>query len=324
MKSEKRYKEIIEPQNQLNLFGYENYFNAFIELYEKKKLPNTILLSGEKGLGKSTFVYHFINYVLSKNEKFNYSTNNFSINEKNYSYKLLNKNTHPNFFLIENRNLEKGIKIDQARNLLRFLNKSTYSRDLKLIMIDNAEYLNLNSSNALLKAIEEPRDNTFFFIICNDSSKILSTVKSRCTEFRFFFNTSQKKDIFQNLIEQYDNKFVIDTILKKLYFVSPGNLLKYILPLYSANSEAQHNNLSCILYFIDKYKNEKKPEIISLISLFIEIFYNELTLSNSIYVNTYYLNNIKILKQIDDMKKFNLDEKNIFIWIKDILANEAK
>ena len=65
-------------------------------------------------------------------------------------------------------------------------------------------------------------------------------------------------------------------------------------------------------------------EIISLISLYIEIFYNELALSNSIYVNTYYLNNVKILKQIDDMKKFNLDEKSIFIWIKDILANEAK
>ena len=75
------------------------------------------------------------------------------IDENNLSYKHLNTNTHPNFFLIENNLLEKNIKIDQVRNLLKFLNKTTYSGNLKIIMIDNVENLNLNSSNALLKAI---------------------------------------------------------------------------------------------------------------------------------------------------------------------------
>ena len=64
--------KIIEPKNQINLYGYENYFNSFKTLYEKNKLPNAILLSGPKGLGKSTFAYHFINYLLSKDEKSHY------------------------------------------------------------------------------------------------------------------------------------------------------------------------------------------------------------------------------------------------------------
>ena len=100
--------------------------------------------------------------------------------------------------LVKNANnlLEKDIKIEQVRNLLKFLNKSTYTRNLKIVMIDNAENLNLNSSNALLKAIEEPQDSTFFFIIHNSTSKILDTVKSRCTEFKFSFTTSKKKNIF--------------------------------------------------------------------------------------------------------------------------------
>ena len=34
----------------------------------------------------------------------------------------------------------------------------------KLVLIDNAEFLNLNSSNALLKAIEKPSNDTHFFI----------------------------------------------------------------------------------------------------------------------------------------------------------------
>ena len=36
--------EILPPKKQLNLFGYENYFNSFTKLSLKNKLPNTILL----------------------------------------------------------------------------------------------------------------------------------------------------------------------------------------------------------------------------------------------------------------------------------------
>ena len=159
-----------------------------------------MLLSGPKGLGKSTFAYHIINYLLSKNEEKKYSVEDFVIDETNLSYKFLTTNTHPNFFLIENNLLEKDIKIEQVRNLLKFLSKSTYTRNLKIVMIDNAENLNLNSSNALLKAIEEPQNHTFFFIIHNSASKILDTVKSRCTEFKFALNISQKKTFLQTLL----------------------------------------------------------------------------------------------------------------------------
>ena len=122
---------------------------------------------------------------------------------------MLTKKIHPNFFLLQNNSFDENIKIDQVRHLLKFLNKSTFSRNLKIVMIDNAEYLNINSSNALLKPLEEPGNNTFFFIIHNSSSKILDTVKSRCTEFKFNLTKFKKKDIFTNIIKQYKNEFEI-------------------------------------------------------------------------------------------------------------------
>jgi len=69
MKTTNEDIEIVPAKNQLRLFGFEDYFNFFIKLYQKKELPNIILLSGPKGLGKSTFAYHIINYLLSNNEK---------------------------------------------------------------------------------------------------------------------------------------------------------------------------------------------------------------------------------------------------------------
>ena len=133
MKTSNEDIKVVLAKNQLRLFGFEDYFNSFIKLYEKKTLPNTILLSGAKGLGKSTFAYHIVNYLLSKDEKKKYSINDFAIDDDNLSYKLLTTNTHPNFFLIENNLLDKDIKIEQVRNLLKFLNKSTYTRNLKII-----------------------------------------------------------------------------------------------------------------------------------------------------------------------------------------------
>ena len=178
MKSHDKDIKIIDPMNQLNLFGYKKYFDSFIKLHKKNKLPNVFLLTGPRGMGKATFAFHFINYLLSNNEENKYLVNDLKINQSNISYKLVTEEIHPNFFLLQNNSLDENIKIDQVRNLLKFLNKSTFSRNLKIVMIDNAEYLNINSSNALLKALEEPSNNTFFFIIHNSSSKILYTIKS--------------------------------------------------------------------------------------------------------------------------------------------------
>ena len=169
MKSHDKDIKIIDPMYQLNLFGYRNYFDSFIKLYKKNKLPNVFLLSGPRGVGKATFVLHFINYLLSNNEENKYLIDYLKINQSNISYKLVTKEIHPNFFLLQNNSFDENIKIDQVRHLLKFLNKSTFSRNLKIVMIDNAEYLNINSSNALLKPLEEPGNNTFFFIIHNSS-----------------------------------------------------------------------------------------------------------------------------------------------------------
>ena len=169
--------EIIQPKKQLNLYGYKDYFNSFKTLYEKRQLPNVVLLSGQKGLGKSTFAYHFINFLLSINETHKYSLENLVINSNNSSFNLIQNRTHPNFFLLDALPGE-NIKMEQTKDLLKYLNKTTYAQSVKIVLIDNADLLNISSSNSLLKALEEPLGNTFFFIIYNDSSKILLLYRS--------------------------------------------------------------------------------------------------------------------------------------------------
>jgi DNA polymerase-3 subunit delta' len=315
--------EIILPKNQLRLFGYECYFNSFISLFQKNKLPNAILLSGPEGSGKATFAYHFINYLLSHNEKNEYSVENFTINPDNKSYKNLFNNTHPNFSLLENDRFGEDIKIDNVRKTLKFLGKSTYTSDTKIILIDSIDRLNVYSSNALLKALEEANNKTFFFIINNNSYKILNTIKSRCIEFKIFFTLSEKKKIFNNIIRQYLNDFDLTKIDECFYFASTGNILKYLWILNISNIDLLKDKLSCILYLIDNYKQKNDPQLLTFISLLIELFYNELSVKNNNKLNLYFLNKSKLIKQIYDTKKFNLDKKNLLISILGTLENES-
>ena len=162
MNINKTVMEDLVPSKQLHLYGYVDYFNSFIKLFKRNKIPQTLMISAPKGSGKATFVYHFLNFILSESEEKRYSLENFKINPDNKSYNLLIDNIHPNFYLLDSLTSSENIKIDEVRKLLKFLSKSTYVNNKKFVLVDNSEYLNLNSSNAFLKVLEEAPLNTFF------------------------------------------------------------------------------------------------------------------------------------------------------------------
>ena len=204
------------PSKQTNLYFYEKYFKLFVDLYKKNLLPNKILLSGHSGIGKSTFAYHFINYVLSETETNLYDYKNFRINNLNKSFKLVNENYHPNFFLIDIIDEKHSLDVKQIKNMINYANKTSYEKKIKFILINNAEYLNIHSINALLKIVEEPNSNTFFIFIHNSSKQIKDTLKSRCIEFKIFFTNNEKQQILNLLLKQFNVDFNIKAFQFKL------------------------------------------------------------------------------------------------------------
>ena len=280
-------KNIKDPKSQLYLYGFDQYFSFFSSLYREKKLPNTILLSGPGGAGKESFVYHFVNFLFSQEEEHKYNNHSFEINSKNSSHNLILNNVHPNFLCLNNDFINENINIDQVRELIKFLNKTSYSEKPKIVLINKPEHLNLNSSNALLKSLEEPKENTFFFIIHDHSMNLLDTIKSRCVEFKIHFTIFEKINIFNNIIKEYD--FDYDpSILKKFFrFDTPGNLLKYLSVLNGSNLDLLNDNLSSIYFFIEKYRSKNDHNLLSLINLSIQNYYTDLSIKDSRNVVNY-------------------------------------
>ena len=306
----------IEPVNQIKLFGLNKLFKQLIVLDKKKILPNKIILSGQQGLGKSTLAYHFINYILSKDEEFIYDVNNSTINPENRSFKTIQNNSNPNFKLIDIDPEKKYIDINQIRNLISDLTKSSFNKKPRFILIDNIEFLNTNSINALLKILEEPSADINFILI-NNNKKILSTLTSRCINFKVHLSNNENLDVANKLLEGRLYEIINKELIN--YYSTPGNI--YNLAIFGNINKYDLSNIDLkeFLKILINNGHYKKDNIIKyLIFDFVEYYLRKInfSVSSNIYKKYSYF-----LKRISDTKRFNLDEESLFIEFNETILN---
>ena len=306
----------LKPSTQTNLFAHNALLDELIDLYNKNRLPNKIILSGEKGIGKSTLSYHLINYVLSKNQKYSYDHKNYRISPDNNSYRLLQNDVNPNFYLIDVLKDKKNIDINQIRNLILDLNKSSFNLNPRFILIDNIEFLNLNSINALLKVLEEPNYNVNFILI-NNNKKVLPTLKSRCLNFKVFMSYDETIGVINKLL----NDDIFNLINKELLnnYITPGQLFRLIKFANDQKIDLINISLKDFLYKIITNKIYKKDKLINeyIFSLIQLYFRNNISVKNIDLIDLYNY----FLKQINYTKIFNLDEESLFLEFEDKVLN---
>ena len=231
---------------------------------------------------------------------------------------LCNNNSNPNFFLIDVLKEKKNIEINQVRELITNLNKSCFNNKPRFILIDNIEFLNKNSSNAILKILEEPNENIFFILI-NNNKKILSTLSSRCLNFKIHISANKIINIANEILKIS----ILDHLNKDLinYYNTPGdyyNLFKF----------ANINKIDLLNYNIEKLLNyiinnnlyKKDPIVKTFVYNYMELFllkvYKSSNIKNSI-LEFYY----SFIKKINDYNKFNLDEESLFLEFKSKVLN---
>ncbi|MFZ6046485.1 DNA polymerase III subunit delta' [Pseudomonas sp. CR3202] len=95
---------------------------------------------------------------------------------------LLAANTHPDAFVLEPEEVDKAIRVDQVRELVEFVVQTAQLGGRKVVLLEPAEAMNLNASNALLKSLEEPSGDTVLLLVSHQPSRLLPTIKSRCVQ----------------------------------------------------------------------------------------------------------------------------------------------
>lgn len=143
------------------------------------KLGHGLLFYGKKGCGKEAFAQQFLAWVLCLNRQPKGPCGECG------SCQWLKADTHPNYVYIstdeDNKKQNAKIKIEKIRDLLPFVQQTVDG--WRVIVIQPAEALNIASSNALLKTLEEPGENIVIILLADHYLKLPATIRSRLQHF---------------------------------------------------------------------------------------------------------------------------------------------
>jgi len=139
----------------------ESIKNTFLEYVTRKEIPN-LLLAGSAGVGKTTIARALCEEVGCD-------------------------------YIVINGSDESGI--DVLRNKIKnYASSVSFTGGRKVIIIDEADYLNPNSTQPALRgAIEEFSVNCSFIFTCNFKNRIIDPIHSRCAVIDFKINGSKAK-----------------------------------------------------------------------------------------------------------------------------------
>ena len=238
------------------IFGHKDQINLLTKCLKKKNVPQSWILHGLKGLGKFTLIENLIK----------------TINPDSKS--IVNQNS----FIINSDNNESSI--EDIRILIKQLsltnNSNNNGSDKTFVIIDNADELNFNSHNALLKTIEEPSLSSIIILISHNLKRIPKTVSSRCIKLKFSELCESEFEEFVgfNFPDQIDNFVDYYKVSKGI----PGVLFSF---LNSDGSEIKEltskilekNNFDANLFYsLEKFIDDKDHYNYKLILNFIYVF----------------------------------------------------
>ena len=167
-------------------------FNYAKNLIDDNSFPNCLIITGNKSIGKRDLSSQIAKYYLNDQQD--------SPISQNINYKLIK--------------VEDGSKIIKVEQIRDMLEKIYLKVDKRIICIQDAEKMNISSSNSLLKIIEEPPSGTKFIITTSKLSSIIPTIVSRSTVIKC--GNPLKEDInnYLSSIDEinFDNYYVLSNL----------------------------------------------------------------------------------------------------------------
>ncbi len=174
--------------------GQDDALEQLARLFiDRKQFTGGVLLTGPEGVGKRTAALVVAAYQLQPagDALFGFTKNKFNAEV----YQRVCDRNHPDMLLIDDvmlnemkgssGNRERDITVDIVRMLQKRLSVQSYESNNRVIIIDNADRMNLSTANAFLKLLEEPPPGNMFCLISSHPFRIPSTIRSRCMKISF-------------------------------------------------------------------------------------------------------------------------------------------
>ena len=280
------------------LFFLTKYLDNFGKLIESENFPKTSMFTGNKGQGKYTLISHLLFSI--KDDK--YDNNNYQINKNSQFYNSFYSGINTNFICIDS----SLIKIDDIRELKMNILSKKINNEKRFIVFDDIDLINLNCANALLKIIEEPLNNDYFFLINNKTQNIIETIKSRCVEFKIDMNFKGSNNNIPEFLKTFELKPLIDFDHNLL---TPGLYLRFNQIMYEYNLNLNDTIYENFQKILNNHKRNKLSINIDLMKYIINFYFEKENKS---------ISKFQIIKIIDELFNYNLSQKTFLETVKNI------
>lgn len=152
-------------------------FSRLHALWSNARLAHAWLLAGLPGVGKLSFALHLTRHLLCRQASAQGPCGTCQ------ECHLFSVGSHPDWRLLQPET--RQLKIDQVRDAIEFAQGTAQRGGAKVVILQPAEAMNHNASNALLKILEEPPAQTFLLLISDQPGLLLPTLRSRCQQLDF-------------------------------------------------------------------------------------------------------------------------------------------
>lgn len=161
-----------------DIAGQKRALRIFFGTLRRDRAPSALLLSGDQGIGKRLAA---LNYAKALNCL---KPVGFDCCDACPSCRKIDAEMHPDITVFSPDGDE--IKIDAVRKIEEVLFLKPFEGRRKVVIIDDADAMNINAANAFLKTLEEPPEDSVIVLITSNPDGLPDTVRSRCTHIRFY------------------------------------------------------------------------------------------------------------------------------------------
>src|SRR5256714_13721499 len=177
------------------LIGNDEVKDALRHLLASGRMPGSLLFTGEEGIGKKLFALELAKALNCRNRAGVEACDECS------SCRRIANSTFPAFSEVKDNNermiwSEHGdvamvrpykqiIRVKPMRELEREANFRPFEGAARVFIVEDAEYMNEQAANALLKTLEEPPSTTHLILTTSNPNALLATIRSRCQMIRF-------------------------------------------------------------------------------------------------------------------------------------------
>lgn len=216
-----------------NMIGNDTVIYRIKTIINRKNI-NNLLLTGPSGCGKTSCLFCLANSIIPIQ------------NRKDYILEL-------------NASDSRGIDIIRSKITL-FCSKKTSNNKLKLILFDEADYINDSAQHSLRQLLEKYGESTKFIFVSNNSNKIIEKIQSRCEILKFNKINNTDMITYIEKICKLENLSYDDQAIFKIVSFSNGDLrcaINYLETIYLGANEITNKTMFNVCDFPSPYEIEQ-------------------------------------------------------------------